>query len=106
MKTKLGWKVVRKLPGGKLQSSHVTNNEYRIGRWTEDRPVGYGPLSVFTTRRAARDFKGWSTQRIYRCRYEPSPCTAVWSPGNGGRLLNDLPSGKALAERVMLLWRD
>ncbi len=103
-KVKLGWKVVHPI-NGMLLSSNFTHTKYFVGRWTHRLSVGYGPLCVFTSRKTARAFKQEHT-RVYRCWYKPSKDQRVWSPWNGSYPLLHLPKGKALAERVMLLWRD
>jgi len=112
-KWKKGWKVVRKnsrysavvhdAPGGRCYKKGIT-----VGR-----ARGYGPLCVYETRASARDFArdfardDWFHSRrrsleIVKCLYIPSKHKEIWS-GDISYSLRALPTGTALAEKVMCL---
>ena len=69
-KVKLGWKVVKLSYNQPKKdkyfiSSHVGELEYKFDRWTWPKD-GCGPLCVFTTRKAARNFVSWERLRVIR----------------------------------------
>ena len=106
-KVKLGWKVVKLSYNQPKKdkyfiSSHVGELEYKFDRWTWPKD-GWGPLCVFTTRKAARNFVSWEGLRVIRCKYIPSPLTKVWNCNGSAFQLYELPYGKALASAVKLI---
>ncbi len=78
--------------------------EYRVDQWVA--PVeGCGPLSLFATREAARDFVNrylfaFNDWRIYTCEFETSAYTCLWK--QSGPCLIEYPPGTLFADRIML----
>jgi hypothetical protein len=118
---KLGWKVVCITKDGKRQSSspwaRLAAISYFLRKWVG--PLsGHGPIAVFKTRRQAREFcrnlsefqGGRTSFKTYRCKYVPSKHVTQWTRWNKNRthrlLPEDMPAGKALADEVMLLYKD
>ena len=71
-------------------------------RWTYPRK-GHGPLAVFTSLSSAQVFCAQHGYYIvYKCKYTVSAHTEQWN-SYGVLYERDMPEGKALADKVMLL---
>ena len=79
--------------------------EYKVGEWVI--PVeGCGPLGLFATHEAARDFVDkylldFNDWRIYTCEFETSAYTCLWKQSGGPGLI-EYPLGTLFADRIML----
>ena len=110
LKWKKGWKVIR-IDHQQNRVSCVTNGsvvKYLKNKIT-NRPVTCGPLAVFKTRQAARDFvaKWFWSRKIVKCLYTESKDVSLWCPRaswvGGTKNRHDLPKGTLLAEKVKCL---
>ena len=122
---KTGWKVLCKIYG--IESDcyvsagiHAACVEYKPNEWA-NQISGCGPLCVFDTKKHAYDFvcRNMSALRtshawIFHCEYKPSRSTHVWDRAGETRgawhrmlsLMEDLPEGTRLANRVRILEGD
>jgi hypothetical protein len=75
--------------------------KYSIECWTQPHE-GYGPLCVFNTLDAAKEFaRIYRLKIIFRCRYVPSEQKKIWNPYDF-KSLHHLPPGTVLANEVYL----
>jgi len=107
---KLGWKVCNEIDHDYIFSSSFGCVKYKINEWTFPKK-NWGPLAVFETREAARDFRRIldpcynDIMCIYRCKYVPSYSNYQYDNIGSVKDLCDMPDGKALAKKVMLLYK-
>ena len=114
MDTRIGYKIVRiiSLVGFKSATNIGKEVDYFVGIPT-DRPPFCGPLTVFDSLFAARQFYEESKKvdvpyTIFRCEYEESFDMSVWNGEIDGnhlypRPLHCLPFGTLLANKITLL---
>lgn len=111
------FKLVRVEPDGLKSCSEKDRVVvYRVNEWTE-RPSDCGPLAVFDTLENLMRFvtiRGWLRivlnplpdgihLVIYTCEIEESKDEYLWTPGRLPMVVNCLPMGTVLADRVKLL---
>lgn len=108
-----GWKVIMRNTRESCTSNHqiVKYNKNTIVR----RPKDCGPLAVFKTRKAARDFlllsfytfnrpKKHKSRKIVKCIYIKSKHGYLWSWSNSINIqCCNMPSGTDFAEKVKCL---
>ena len=103
----LGWKATW-YRDGLLYSATSLGSVVMYGRFVTERPIGCGPLCVFSTREAAQEFvRNADDRMVFPCAYVPSAAYMIWvSSGvypqrlKDGPILNMLPTGTCLAEKV------
>jgi hypothetical protein len=106
VKVKNGFKVLQTRNRRLVSATDIgTCLRYYRNRRNYPKP-GDGPLCVFTELMYAREFKyqiGAKNHCVYTCEYQSSQRKKVWTfDDRKGRLLGDMPRGKALAEWVHL----
>jgi len=99
-----GWKVVRRNKERQMRSATVWGRvlRYYYNRTTKPK-FGCGPLAMFRTRKAARE---WSKNNrwliVRKCIYLPSKDTKLWTVGREYHL-NYCPEGTVLADAIRLI---
>lgn len=104
---KIGYKAISKSLKDYCSWTATPTFRYYFDKWTERRP-GFGPIAIFTTRKAAYKFVqeysyGMRTPKdfIFKCEYVPSKDKFLWTPYNIKS--EDIPEGTAFANKVRLL---